>query len=1000
MHHATLLGLLAIACGEPKNDSGDPSTDDTGSPPVEDSTAPTITLTAPLDGASISGATTFSATASDDVGVEQVRFKLGGEELAVLDAEPYEVSWDPSAVINGNYLVVATAQDAAGNTASASAMIYAENDDAPSSDSIRLINPVDGSTICGTVSVEAVVSFADAELTFSLDGTAMAADTSEPYTWDWSTVSTADGSHSLTATAQDADGGAVQHTVWIEVDNSSGDCDNLPNISLDTPEPNAILPGGDYAEEVEISAIASDDMGVTSVQFFVDNGLLLDDTSVPFATTWDASLFDEGPHGIKAIATDTAGQTAETQLTVTLDGTPPEAEIVAPTDGTDVQGLVVIEADLSDEHGIAEASFYANGTLLGTLTEEPWETDWDTTTEPYGDAELQVVVQDMAGLTQTTTALVWVDNPPTVDIDEPDDGDTVEGQVEIEVDAFDDDEVTSVEIWVDGSRVRTDCAAPYSYTWDTCDASSGAHDIEAIASDSNGASANDTVAVTVDQSLELLLSVNPSPLNTQETLLALVSDDEDISSVVFDLDGTVVGSFTSSVGSTSCPLTCRCEAYSGDWNTTGYAAGTYTLTVTATNAAGETASESGSVTIVRDADSDGYEGEAWGGTDCDDDDASVHPGATEACNGQDDDCDGVVAEDMDGDGDLTCGCKYCDCDDNDATVHWGATEVWYDGVDQDCDGASDYDADTDGYDSEAYGGTDCDDADGGVHPGAADAWYDGVDANCDGASDYDADGDGYDADAYSGTDCDDGDATINPAAADAWYDGVDANCDGASDYDGDGDGYDAEAYGGEDCDDSDASINPGATEIDDDGTDQNCDGADIGVDLQVEDLVAGDLLITEIMKNPSAVADDDGEWFEVLNASGQVVNLDGLQIYDAGSDFFTVSGAVIADVDTYLVFGKNSDDSANGGVTVDYDYDTMSLANGDDEVILANTTEIIDGVFYEDSSFPDSSGVSATLDPNHFDVIDNDDGANWCDASSAFGDGDLGTPGVANDSCL
>ncbi len=360
------------------------------------------------------------------------------------------------------------------------------------------------------------------------------------------------------------------------------------------------------------------------------------------------------------------------------------------------------------------------------------------------------------------------------------------------------------------------------------------------------------------------------------------------------------------------------------------------------------------MTIVRDADSDGYEGEAWGGTDCDDDDASVHPGATEACNGQDDDCDGVVAEDMDGDGDLTCGCKYCDCDDNDATVHWGATEVWYDGVDQDCDGASDYDADTDGYDSEAYGGTDCDDADGGVHPGAADAWYDGVDANCDGASDYDADGDGYDA----------------------------------------------EAYGGEDCDDSDASINPGATEIDDDGTDQNCDGADIGVDLQVEDLVAGDLLITEIMKNPSAVADDDGEWFEVLNASGQVVNLDGLQIYDAGSDFFTVSGAVIADVDTYLVFGKNSDDSANGGVTVDYDYDTMSLANGDDEVILANTTEIIDGVFYEDSSFPDSSGVSATLDPNHFDLIDNDDGANWCDASSAFGDGDLGTPGVANDSCL
>src|SRR5207249_1620848 len=43
-----------------------------------------------------------------------------------------------------------------------------------------------------------------------------------------------------------------------------------------------------------------------------------------------------------------------------------------------------------------------------------------------------------------------------------------------------------------------------------------------------------------------------------------------------------------------------------------------------------------------DEDADGYDGSACGGSDCDDSNALVHPGATETCNGVDDDCDGSV----------------------------------------------------------------------------------------------------------------------------------------------------------------------------------------------------------------------------------------------------------------------------------------------------------------------------------------------------------------------
>jgi hypothetical protein len=146
--------------------------------------------------------------------------------------------------------------------------------------------------------------------------------------------------------------------------------------------------------------------------------------------------------------------------------------------------------------------------------------------------------------------------------------------------------------------------------------------------------------------------------------------------------------------------------------------------------------------------------------------------------------------DVDGDGfDTVDAVGGTDCDDDNATVYPGAPDEWYDGDDDNCDGANEYDRDGDGYDVETdehdvpAGMVDCNDGDVTFNPGAADEPYDGRDTDCDDASDFDNDSDGYDSLAYGrGSDCDDFDATVN-REGDERFNGKDDDCDGAPDND-------------------------------------------------------------------------------------------------------------------------------------------------------------------------------------------------------------------------
>lgn len=151
------------------------------------------------------------------------------------------------------------------------------------------------------------------------------------------------------------------------------------------------------------------------------------------------------------------------------------------------------------------------------------------------------------------------------------------------------------------------------------------------------------------------------------------------------------------------------------------------------------------------------------------------------------------------------------------------------------------------------------------------------------------------------------------------------------------------------------------------------------------------LIITEIMANPKAVADSDGEWFEVYNPSDQVVDLTGYALKDEGKDKHVI-GPLPVQPKSYIVLCRNSNLSENGGVTCSYQYDHFSLSNEEDEIIFEKEGALV-VTFKYTKEFSLSSGKSMELASLDSDLNNKD---HWQVSSVQYGNGDYGSPGKEN----
>ena len=189
---------------------------------IKESIAPSISITSPANGSSMNGLVPVSVAAADNVGVAKVEFFINGALAAEMTGAPYVFSWDTSPLAAGTYSVSAKAVDSAGNEALSNSVSLAVAGDTKAP-SVSLLQPANGSSIRGTVSVSASASddVGIARLELFVDGTLLLTGNQSMVSYSLDTTALTNGNHLLSAKAYDAAGNVGASSATLLIDNAA-----------------------------------------------------------------------------------------------------------------------------------------------------------------------------------------------------------------------------------------------------------------------------------------------------------------------------------------------------------------------------------------------------------------------------------------------------------------------------------------------------------------------------------------------------------------------------------------------------------------------------------------------------------------------------------------------------------------------------------------------------------------------------------------------------------
>ena len=189
---------------------------------VGDKTPPTVSISGPGKGATVSGTVQVAGTATDNVGVTSIQLSVDGQVIASSSSSPFLFSWNTAGYTNAAHTITVSASDAAGNVGTASISVTVSNisSTGASTLAVSIGNPVSGATIAAnTVNVTITASVSDTlaikQVAFYIDNTLNCTDTSASYNCSWNTKKSGAGYHTIKVTAWDSSGASASATETV-----------------------------------------------------------------------------------------------------------------------------------------------------------------------------------------------------------------------------------------------------------------------------------------------------------------------------------------------------------------------------------------------------------------------------------------------------------------------------------------------------------------------------------------------------------------------------------------------------------------------------------------------------------------------------------------------------------------------------------------------------------------------------------------------------------------
>jgi len=382
-----------------------------------------------------------------------------------------------TALAEGTRSITAKAINGTTTSAASGALGVAVDLTAPA---VAISAPANSATVSGSIPVNATATDANgvAGVQFQLDGVALQPeDTAAPYSINWDTTTATNGSHTLTAVGRDVAGNIVTSSaVTVTVSNGN------PELNVMVSPPNGTVSTA-TGEHLDVTVSAA--VGLSSVNFYINNLLKATVTAAPFTFSWVTATENPGNYTLKVEATSGSSTLTETRPVTVLGQT---CEIYANAQSVPQGGLLMLQGLCSGSKNVAEIQFSVDGITQSSDPSSSYTATLDTSglamgtrvvgatgkfTSPAGESRITRTIN----VTQPVLSVDLMPGPVVL----------YDEKITFTASINDGRQVKQIDFYLDGVFKAGTIVAPYQFTWTPSGiAELGRHTIAVYATDVSG----------------------------------------------------------------------------------------------------------------------------------------------------------------------------------------------------------------------------------------------------------------------------------------------------------------------------------------------------------------------------------------------------------------------------------------------------------------------------------------------------------------------------------